>query len=961
MNLLGNALKKSEGRFRSITTRENQGKMTASIVENAPDLFMLCDKDGKILFANHLDGGDSSIYEYIRDDAIEDVKKCISGVFSNSTESIYEVAGKGVLGEDNWYRWQIAPVKSNDKVESVVIVTTDITEYKHAKDEFIKIRGELEDLVKEKEDQLKKANRDIEGESSDSGQIGNNGVTSEDKISDIIAEHAKEIEEITNQMEKAMNESKTIAEELSLAREQIEEVRDGQTDELRRANERIEILTDERNQAKNENQRIEKELDDLVKERTSELEEAHEGLLSEITHFKEGAEEGYKTIESLNQQVEELGQELERANEMANKDGAVVKQVEEESKKTIKDLNIRIDELCVDLDIAKKKVEEEREQAQQFSENSSGTIEKSNNQIDELKAELEAANERTQQDEVKVKQIEEERNATMGELNRSIEELKAELEDANEKTMQDEVKLKQIEEERSTTISELTSSIEELKATVEMGNEKLRDEEKRYTNLDEEFKDYQCAAQESKDKEITEFENQREELANLLKEKEASELELKDYKENIEDTMAQESAKLREENTYLKQKITDLEWSEDQFVQYRQEMESISDKRAKGKLDTNEDTQQEDPQISDNDGKTACDCKIGECSTKEEIQELTSENRRFQEELERGRKNQMMHNSNLEKLKFLTSLLTNDTENLEKTINNNLDMLQIGIYGNMNANQKGVIQRILQQSQDLRNMIGDAKKIIENERGASPKNVVDIVESIGLNVAEIKEAYKRDNIDFDIDLDASSRLVLANENLDDVFLHLLTNSVKFNIQSPKKIWIRSKCTKDGLKLIFEDNGTGVSNNIKARVNGKYQWTSGSNRTGLGLYIIKSVIEGFDGQVSMEDRVDGNPEMGTRFVFELQRPHVIEDIIPDEISEEKDQLNFTRVIKSERGLSQQYTKINDVYISDLKIEGIDETSLKQTFGDKLSRFLSMVKSLTLPVGDYRFNGRDVLPS
>jgi signal transduction histidine kinase len=74
---------------------------------------------------------------------------------------------------------------------------------------------------------------------------------------------------------------------------------------------------------------------------------------------------------------------------------------------------------------------------------------------------------------------------------------------------------------------------------------------------------------------------------------------------------------------------------------------------------------------------------------------------------------------------------------------------------------------------------------------------------------------------------------------------------------------------DYYRVVVEDNGPGISDNIKSRLFTRF--SRGDTKTrgrGLGLFLVKSLVEDYHGKVWVEDRVPGDYTKGARFVVML---------------------------------------------------------------------------------------------
>ncbi len=120
------ALRKSEENWRSL-------------VENAPNIIMMVDRTGTIIFINHTVAGLSieetigrNQYEYIEPEHHDIVKHTIEEVYKTGQPGRYQIRGVGPDGSTSWYETNVSPVKSDDKVMAVTLIITDITERKQA-------------------------------------------------------------------------------------------------------------------------------------------------------------------------------------------------------------------------------------------------------------------------------------------------------------------------------------------------------------------------------------------------------------------------------------------------------------------------------------------------------------------------------------------------------------------------------------------------------------------------------------------------------------------------------------------------------------------------------------------------------------------------------------------------------------------------------------------------------------
>ena len=72
---------------------------------------------------------------------------------------------------------------------------------------------------------------------------------------------------------------------------------------------------------------------------------------------------------------------------------------------------------------------------------------------------------------------------------------------------------------------------------------------------------------------------------------------------------------------------------------------------------------------------------------------------------------------------------------------------------------------------------------------------------------------------------------------------------------------------DYFKLEFLDNGLGIPDKMKEQIFLKgYREDESISGMGLGLYLVKRIVESFKGQIWVEDRIKGAHIKGSNFII-----------------------------------------------------------------------------------------------
>lgn len=114
--------------------------------------------------------------------------------------------------------------------------------------------------------------------------------------------------------------------------------------------------------------------------------------------------------------------------------------------------------------------------------------------------------------------------------------------------------------------------------------------------------------------------------------------------------------------------------------------------------------------------------------------------------------------------------------------------------------------------------------------------------------------------------------VMANELLKDVFTNLIDNAIKHS-GKPVVIFISlSRASEGGReynKISIEDNGPGIPDDLKDKIfNRMSRGDTKARGSGLGLYLVKTLVESYNGKVWVENRVPGDYKKGSKFVVLL---------------------------------------------------------------------------------------------
>lgn len=140
-----------------------------------------------------------------------------------------------------------------------------------------------------------------------------------------------------------------------------------------------------------------------------------------------------------------------------------------------------------------------------------------------------------------------------------------------------------------------------------------------------------------------------------------------------------------------------------------------------------------------------------------------------------------------------------------------------------------------------------------------------------IQLRDIVEKAVRDFPGMDIRYDGGDCTVLADEMLGTVFHNLLQNAVRFG-RDDLQVRITAEDLPGGMvEVSVSDNGTGIADDMKPLIFDRFMKGSDKRSSyGLGLHIVKMLIEAYGGNVRADDRIAGKPDEGAAIRFTLHK-------------------------------------------------------------------------------------------
>ena len=222
----------------------------------------------------------------------------------------------------------------------------------------------------------------------------------------------------------------------------------------------------------------------------------------------------------------------------------------------------------------------------------------------------------------------------------------------------------------------------------------------------------------------------------------------------------------------------------------------------------------------------------------------------------------------LDELEFIVDLLTHDISSQSMIVWGCLEEI-LSILDPQDDDSQFFIHSALQSLSRIQTIIDQVRILSSLKRLGKPDyKSIDIIKALERSIKAIEDMFPEKEIKITINNEVDNPTIQGTTIIDNCIINLLQNAILADKNSEKMIDINVQLVSTNiLRIDIIDNGEGIPDEIKPKVFQRlFRIRTKKRGSGLGLYIVKTIVEKFDGKVTVENRVKNDYTKGTKFTM-----------------------------------------------------------------------------------------------
>ncbi|MFB6178370.1 MAG: response regulator [Halorientalis sp.] len=207
-------------------------------------------------------------------------------------------------------------------------------------------------------------------------------------------------------------------------------------------------------------------------------------------------------------------------------------------------------------------------------------------------------------------------------------------------------------------------------------------------------------------------------------------------------------------------------------------------------------------------------------------------------------------------------------------INNDVQLLlgwADGVATHVDEDGMEYVQRIDETCDHIAELTSIARAFVDSLEGNEHVELepIDVSSVLEKEIEKKRTTFEEATITIEGEVPAVS--VRATELLSSVFANLLSNAVRHNDADNPCVAVSTEVEEESLCVSVADNGSGIPDDQKADVFGKGEMGPDSPGTGIGLYLVHTLVDQYGGDVWVDDGPERSDTDLDGAVFTVELP------------------------------------------------------------------------------------------
>jgi signal transduction histidine kinase len=218
-------------------------------------------------------------------------------------------------------------------------------------------------------------------------------------------------------------------------------------------------------------------------------------------------------------------------------------------------------------------------------------------------------------------------------------------------------------------------------------------------------------------------------------------------------------------------------------------------------------------------------------------------------------------NTELDRFVYSTS------HELRAPLSSILGLINVIQYEKNSKEKKGMLAMIKSRIERLDFIIKDILSYSKNTRLNVEREHIDLNKLISKVLDDLSYMHEMKTIRIEKNIPTNLSFISDENRIMVVLNNILSNAIKYHNIDQEKPWVQICAYEVGGEIIIEikDNGLGIADESKDKLfNMFYRGTSLKEGSGLGLFIVKEILDKLGGLIQVESTIN----VGSKFVITI---------------------------------------------------------------------------------------------